>query len=272
MTRHVIQMSGGLGSFHAANLVVQQYGKENVVLLFADTLWEHPDLYRFLGQASEHLDITPTIVCDGRNPFQVYFDQHFLGNSRLAPCTKELKQKPCRKWLEKNCDPADTILYVGLDAAEERRKPGVVKGWAPWRVEFPLMDDKTWSKERMKAECVKLGIAIARMYELGFSHNNCQGSCVRAGQAQWLLTLREFPERYALAEYEEQRFREEHGKDVSILTETVNGVKRTLTLRTLRLRAEAGLIRRRSPRPAGRRRKSVETVKTLPLFEMGCPA
>ncbi|MEW1846255.1 hypothetical protein AB0392_50575 [Nonomuraea angiospora] len=172
MTLHVVQSSGGLGSFHTADFVVRKHGKENVVLLFADTLWEHPDLYRFLGQTSEYLDITPTIVCDGRNPFQVYFDQHFLGNSRLAPCTKELKQKPCRRWLEEYCDPADTILYVGLDAAEERRMPGVVKGWAPWRVEFPLMDDPTWDKEWMKAECVKLGIAIPRMYELGFPHNN----------------------------------------------------------------------------------------------------
>jgi 3'-phosphoadenosine 5'-phosphosulfate sulfotransferase (PAPS reductase)/FAD synthetase len=270
VTRHVIQMSGGLGSFWAAVFAVLAYGRENVVLLFADTLWEHPDTYRFLGQASELLDITPIIVCDGRDPFQVYFDQHFLGNSRIAPCTKELKQKPCRRWLEEHCDPADTILYVGLDAAEERRMPGVVKGWAPWRVEFPLMDDKTWDKKRMKTECAKLGIAIPRMYELGFSHNNCQGSCVRAGQAQWLLTLREFPERYALAEHEEQRFREEHGKDVSILTETVDGVKRTLTLRTLRLRAEVGLIRLLASGSVQRRRR--KAMQTEPLFEMGCVA
>ncbi|MFG3438401.1 hypothetical protein ACGF0J_14250 [Nonomuraea sp. NPDC047897] len=54
-----------------------------------------------------------------------------------------------------------------------------------------------------------------------------------------------FPERYAEAERQEHRFREQHGKDVAILTETVRGVKRPLTLAELRRRYEAGLITRR---------------------------
>lgn len=258
MTRHVIQMSGGLGSFWAAKRVAERHGTADMVLLFADTLAEHPDLYRFLGQASEHLDVTPVIVADGRTPFQVFFDQHFLGNSRLAPCSKLLKQKPCRKWLEEHCDPADTILYVGFDQREKRRVPGVVKGWAPWQVQFPLMDEPHWDKDRMKAECRALDIAIPRLYELGYEHNNCFGLCVRAGRAQWLRTLRTFPERFAEAEEMEQVFREEFGKDVAILTETVKGVKRPLTLAELRHRAEVGLLR--------------GFEATDPLFETGCAA
>ncbi|MEV4472878.1 hypothetical protein [Nonomuraea sp. NPDC049504] len=245
MTRHVIQMSGGIGSFWAAKRVADQHGTADLVLLFADTLVEDEDLYRFLGDAAAHLGVELVTVRDGRTPFEVYFDEHFLGNSRLAPCTKRLKQIPCRKWLEANCDPADTVVYVGIDHAEQRRIPGVIKGWSPWRVEFPMDDEPHWSKDGMLDECRALGIAVPRLYDLCYEHNNCGGVCVRAGREQWLLTLEVFPERYAEAERQEQRFREEFGKDVAILTETVAGVKRPLTLAELRRRYEGGLIRRR---------------------------
>ncbi|MFD8529480.1 hypothetical protein ACFV0L_18870 [Streptosporangium canum] len=245
MTRHVVQMSGGIGSFWAAKRVAAEHGTDDLVLLFADTQVEDPDLYRFMDDASAHLGVEPVVVADGRTPTEVFFDEHFLGNSRLAPCTKRLKQIPCRKWLEANCDPADTVAYVGIDHAEQRRIPGVVKGWAPWRVEFPMNEAPHWSKDRMLDECRALGIAVPRLYDLGYEHNNCGGVCVRAGREQWLHTLEVFPERYAEAERQEQEFRDHFGKDVSILTETVRGEKRPLTLAELRRRHGAGLIKRR---------------------------
>ena len=45
--KHIISYSGGLGSAITADFVCKQYGKENVILLFADTLIEDKDLYRF---------------------------------------------------------------------------------------------------------------------------------------------------------------------------------------------------------------------------------
>ncbi|SEU46435.1 hypothetical protein [Nonomuraea wenchangensis] len=242
MTRHVIQMSGGLGSFWAAKRVAERHGTADMTLLFADTTVEDPDLYRFLADAVAHLDVPLVTVKDGRTPFEVFHDEHFLGNSRLAPCTKRLKQKPCRAWLEEHCGPADTVLYVGIDYFERRRCPGVVKGWAPWRVEFPLCDKPHWDKKRMIAECAKLKLEPPRPYADGYEHCNCGGVCVRAGQAQWKLTLRLHPDRYAQAERQEQEFREMFGKDVAILTETRNGVKRPLTLAELRRRAEAETV------------------------------
>ncbi|GAA4946565.1 hypothetical protein HD597_006827 [Nonomuraea thailandensis] len=244
-TRHVVQMSGGIGSFHAARRVKARYGTDNLVLLFADTLTEDEDLYRFMDDASAHLGVAPTIVADGRTPFEVFFDVKWLGNSRLAPCSKHLKQVPCRKWMTEHCDPDHTIAYVGFDHAETRRLPGTVAGWSPWQVEFPMCDEPHWGKDRMLDECRALGIAVPRLYELGYEHNNCGGLCVRAGREQWLLTLEKFPERYAYAEELEEKFRVTHDKDVAILTETVAGVKYPLTLAELRRRYEAGLVRRR---------------------------
>jgi 3'-phosphoadenosine 5'-phosphosulfate sulfotransferase (PAPS reductase)/FAD synthetase len=247
---HVIQMSGGIGSFWAAKRVIAAHGKRDVVLLFADTLVEDPDLYRFLRQAREHLGVELVVVADGRTPWEVFFDEHFVGNSRLAPCSKRLKQIPCRKWLEAHCDPATTTVYVGIDADEPQRLPGVVNGWDGWKVEFPMTAEPRWTKKQMLDECEELGIRVPLLYKVGYSHNNCGGTCVRAGQRTWLLTLQAFPERYAEAEREEERFRQEFGKDVSILRETVKGERRTLTLAELRRRYENGTVRVPVPKPA----------------------
>src|SRR5690348_12113868 len=53
-TRHVVMFSGGVGSFAAADRVVRQHGRD-VTLLFADTLIEDADLYRFLVEGAAFL-------------------------------------------------------------------------------------------------------------------------------------------------------------------------------------------------------------------------
>ncbi|GAB7048414.1 hypothetical protein JCM9534A_35400 [Catenuloplanes indicus JCM 9534] len=129
--RHVIQFSGGIGSWAAAMRVAAQHGTDNLVLLAADTKAEDPGLWRFVDDAAALLDVQPVIVADGRTPWQVFADQRFLGNSRIAPCSTFLKQRPCRAWLTTHADPADTILYVGIDWSKQHRTPGITRGWAP---------------------------------------------------------------------------------------------------------------------------------------------
>jgi hypothetical protein len=237
MTAHVVQMSGGLGSFWAAVRVAEEYGTADMTLLFADTLVEDQDLYRFLADASEYLGLPIVRVLDGRTPFEVFKDVRFLGNSRVAPCSKHLKQLPCRTWLTNNCDPNNTIVYVGIDATEARRIPQIVQGWSPWETRFPLVSHPSWDKARMIEECVRIGITPPRLYGLGFAHNNCGGVCVRAGASQWRRLLSAFPARYARAEGEEAQLRDELG-NVSILRRQTAGVRHSLTLEDLRLETE----------------------------------
>jgi hypothetical protein len=82
------------------------------------------------------------------------------------------------------------------------------------------------------------GLKPPRLYSLGFSHNNCGGGCVRAGQGQFKHLLDVMPERFAVWEQKEAEMSEFLGKDVSILKESVNGDVRALTLKDLRLRHE----------------------------------
>jgi hypothetical protein len=235
---HVVQFSGGITSWAAARRVAEKHGTADLVLLFADTLIEDDDLYRFNRDVATDLGVPITRVADGRTPQQVFRDKRFLGNSSLAPCSHLLKQVPCRRWLDQHTDPVATTLYVGIDWSEMHRLPAIERGWAPWRVEAPLCQPPYVDKRGWLDAARARGLEPPRLYRLGFAHNNCGGTCVRAGQAQWAHALRVFPDRYAAWEAHEEEMRAELGADVAILRDRTGGPTRPLPLTVLRRRVE----------------------------------
>lgn len=243
--KHVVMFSGGVGSWMTAKRVAEAHGTSDMVLLFADVssgrsphVGEDEDTYRFVVEAAENVGAELVTVSDGRDIWQVFRDDRFLGNTRLANCSKFLKQKPCREWLEANCDPAETVVYVGIDWSETHRLPAIERGWVPYRVEAPMTEPPLMDKAQMLAALEAEGIKMPRLYRAGFAHNNCGGFCVRAGQAQMELLLREHPERYAFHEAEEQKLRDHLGKDVAVLRDRTGGTTTPLTLRRFRERLD----------------------------------
>lgn len=237
MTKHVVQFSSGIGSWATARRVAERHGTDGLVLLFADTQDEDPDNYRFAVDAAANIGVPLTTVADGRDVKQVMRDERFLGNSRIAPCSKHLKQIPCRKWLDANADPADSFLYVGIDSSEIHRVPAIVAGWAPWRVEFPMTEPPYVDKLMMLAMARAEGLEPPSMYRDGYPHANCGGCCVRQGQAGWALTLRVHPDRYAEMEAFENEMREELG-DVAMMKSRIGKETVPFTLTELRERIE----------------------------------
>jgi hypothetical protein len=232
--KHIVFYSGGIGSWMTAKRVIAQHGKEDVILLFTDTLIEDEDLYRFIDETVKEMDAEYVRIEDGRTPWEVFKDVRYLGNSRLAQCSHILKQKTADKWLKAHFKPEEATLYLGIDWTEEHRKKAPVKNWAPYKVEFPMCEEPYLTKQDMLDELERLGIAIPRLYKMGFSHNNCGGFCVRAGQAHFLNLYKQMPDLYKYHEAKEQEMREFLGKDVSILRRTRNGERINLTLRQLR--------------------------------------
>ncbi|MET9263745.1 hypothetical protein [Amycolatopsis sp. NPDC004079] len=239
-TLHVPQWSSGIQSWAVARMVVEAQGRDNVVLLFADTRAEDADNYRFNTDASALLGVPLTVVRDGRTPQEVNRDERWLGNSRLAPCSHELKQKVCRKWLQDNTDPASTILYVGVDWTEPERRPAIERMWAPWPVEFPLMSPPYRPKDHWLRESRAIGLEPPSMYRRGYAHANCGGACVRGGQAQWAHLLRDNPSLYASWERHEAEMSDLLGREVSVLRDRRGGASARLPLAVLRRRAESG--------------------------------
>jgi hypothetical protein len=234
--------SGGIGSWAAAKRVVTKHGAADVTLLFTDTRMEDKDLYRFLDEAAANVGAPLVKIAEGRNPWHVFFDERFLGNSRVDPCSKILKRQMSEKWLKENCDPENTVCYVGIDWSEVHRFISIRDrhGAKGWRYEAPMCDAPYTSKADMFDMLKSAGIRLPRLYELGFSHNNCGGFCIKAGQGHFANLLRALPEVYAKHEDMEQALRTYLGKPVTILTDRTGGTKKPMTLRDFRIKVESG--------------------------------
>jgi 3'-phosphoadenosine 5'-phosphosulfate sulfotransferase (PAPS reductase)/FAD synthetase len=241
----VVMFSSGAGSWAAAKRAVKLVGARNVKLLFCDVKGddagphdgEDPDNYRFLNEAAKNVGAELVTVRDGRSVWDVFRDERIIGNTRIAPCSKRLKQEPARKWIEANCS-VDATLVVGIDWSEAHRLPAIERGWAPYKTWAPLTEapyvDKTQVLAMLRAE----GIEPPRLYAQGFAHANCGGFCVRGGQAHFKTLLEQNPERYAYHEAKEQEMRDFLGKDVSILRDRKGGTVKPLPLTVLRKRIE----------------------------------
>ncbi len=232
--KHVVHFSGGVGSWAAAKRVVERYGTDDLTLLFADTLIEDEDLYRFVVQAAANVGGNFVRIAEGRDPWEVFFAVRFLGNSRVDPCSKILKRAMLDRWRNENTTPEDSIQYVGIDWTEMHRLDRLQKRVAPWRYEAPMCDKPYLDKDQMIGALRREGIEPPRLYSWGFPHNNCGGFCVKAGQAQFKLLLEKMPERYAYHEKREEELRAFLGKDVSILRDRRNGESKPITLKAFR--------------------------------------
>lgn len=237
--KHIVFFSSGAGSWATAKIVAEKHGTEGLVLLFADTGIEDEDNYRYLHDAAKNVGGELVIVREGRTPWEVFKDKRWIGNSRLAQCSHLLKQEPCKAWVEEH-DPAHkAVLYIGIDWTESHRVEAIERNWKPWRVEAPLTGAPYYSKEQILAWGEREGLQPPRLYAMGFSHANCGGFCVRGGQAHFKNLYRAMPERFKQHEEQEEALRQHLGKDQSILTEQVEGERKTLTLRELRERVDS---------------------------------
>lgn len=238
--------SSGAGSAVAGKRVSERYaaeiaaGEDELILLFADVNGEHGDNYRFLREAAEWIGGELVVLeNEGKTIWQVFAEVKFLGNTRADPCSRVLKREPMRRWLEDNCDPANTISYLGFDWTEEHRTARARPHWEPWPVDAPLCWEPVMDKADALKRLADAGIEPPWLTQQGFPHANCGGGCVKAGIKQFKKLLQVAPEEYARWEWNEERFRQRSGKDVSILRDRTGGTLRPLTLRELRLRVEA---------------------------------
>jgi hypothetical protein len=225
--KHIINYSGGLASWGEAALTIQKYGAANTVLIFADTMTEDEDLYRFLDETVDDFGCEFIRLADGRDIWEIFQAEKFLGNSRQTPCSRMLKRDVIEAFLSDYKDPVTQHFGFYWDESERLNR---VRNNKKTPVEALLHDARLVQSDLINMLDAR-GIEIPRLYRLGLTHNNCGGGCVKAGRRHWLTLLAVFPERYAAWEKNEQKMQTICKKPVTMLK---NGV----SLRDLRQNAE----------------------------------
>jgi 3'-phosphoadenosine 5'-phosphosulfate sulfotransferase (PAPS reductase)/FAD synthetase len=219
---HVAMFSGGASSAYVAYLMVNLHGQENCRLFFTDTLWEHDDNYRFMYEVSDYLGLEIVKRRDGRTPEEVFVETRFLGNSRLAKCSSELKVKQTVIYIEELRDEGfEPILYFGIGPHEAHRKDNLSDLYShhslgPVQTRFPLIEGNLRDVDVKSIIQDEWKIKLPEMYELGFSHANCGGRCVRGGMSHYRHLYNVWPDKYLEQEQMENRLREYLG-NVTIL-------------------------------------------------------
>lgn len=229
--KRIVMTSGGLGSFITLAMVCDEFGKDNVVSLFADTKMEDYDLYRFLNDTHEYLDINLKVISDGRDVWEVFRDVKFIGNSRIDPCSKILKRDLIDKFIKNNYNPDECVIYIGIDSSEKHRLERLQPRKLPYVYESILCNKNKFYTHEAKIKFVEnIGIKPPRLYELGFKHNNCGGFCVKAGLKQFKVLLEEMPDRYEWHVQREREVRILNSNARPFLRKVINGKKYYLWL------------------------------------------
>lgn len=197
----------------------------------------NPEWRAFLAQIRGDTALAiPELVwlVEGRDPWEVFRDRKFLGNSRIDPCSKSLKREIFDKWRRSNTDRDTSVFCIGIGPHEAHRYDRLASRMATegWTYEAPLIG--TFEGEvGAFGYLADAGVAKPRLYDLGYVHNNCGGFCIKAGHAHYLNRYRVQPERFAYDAMMEEKLAEYIGKPVSMLTDrTGDGSKKALSLAT----------------------------------------
>ena len=233
----IVSFSTGLSSAITAVRVLEKYPEATFV--FMDTNFEDEDNYRFMSDFENKFGVKITKLAEGRNPYQVSRDEHVIPNNSLAPCTFRLKIDLFRKYLKTL--EGETTIYIGYDFTELHRCIPMTKNYGAlgYTVDYPLLWKPIETRRYTDVVRNDWGVEPPRMYQIGYTHANCGGRCVKQGQGDWIRTLINFPERYAeIEEWENDMRKNEVNANYALLKSQTKEGRQPLTLTELRERYE----------------------------------
>ena len=249
---YIVNYSTGLASTEALERTIERAGTANTIAVFADVkgrstsehAGEDADSYRFMADVEKWFGIPIIRIVEGRDIWQVMFDERAItlpvGKTRVAKCSIKLKREPIDQWIEAHFTPDECVQVTGLGWAEGVRIRDFIAAKAPYQTWHPLNEAPYVDNCNIEAKWVARGIAAPRLYENGFSHGNCGGFCVKAGQAHFARLYFTNRPRYLYHAEKEERFRAEINPRVTILRDRRGGKVKPMSLYEFADRLERG--------------------------------
>lgn len=208
--------SGGLDSSIVCKLCIDQFGKENVRIVFIGTKNEDEDTYRFLKDCEKWYDKEIECITSAKYKEikEVWREYLSLNVATGAICSSELKREVRIKFGREN---RFEYQAFGFDSKEYKRANGMLKNYYFIKPIFPLIE-AGHSKQQCLNMLNEAGIRIPRVYTYGFLNNNCfKTGCVQGGIGYWQKMKLEFPDKFdAMAEMEHE-LTNEKGEPVTML-------------------------------------------------------
>lgn len=172
-------------------------------------------------------------------PWYLFEAQDFIGNSRVAPCSAIIKQRLAKEYIKHTFPDKDIEVIFGIDWSESHRMKAPIKHWSPFvsNVDFPLNREPWSTSDKRQERLINDGVGLPEMYALGFPHHNCGGFCCKAGQGHFKLLMEKLPKVFEYHADKEaklaSRLKAATGKEYSLMTKHINGIKSSYTLRQL---------------------------------------
>lgn len=250
---YIVNYSTGLSSTEALERTIMKHGKDNTIAIFADvkgnSIEEHAgedaDNYRFMADVERYLGISVVRIVEGRDIWQAMFDARAItlpvGKTRVARCSIDLKREPCDAWIATHFAIDEAIQVSGLDWSEPHRVADFDAAISPRQTWHPMTEPPYVDNCLIAAKWEARGIKPPKLYEDGFSHANCGGFCVKAGQAHFARLYYTNRPRYLYHAAKEAQFRAEINPKATILRDRRGGGKaRPITLYEFAERLERG--------------------------------
>lgn len=262
--KHIVSLSGGLGSAIAAERAIQRYGRENVIIWFADVKKENRDLYRFLHDLMRRFGGRLYYYVDGRRPEDVWDQKKLIPNNRIAPCSFLLKVHPFRNFVLAMA--ALPTIYIGYKLGEDDRMCDTSASYheaiPEASVDYPLLWRPAEVRDLVTVCEHDLGIIVPLLYRLGYDYNNCGGECCRAGQTSWIRTYECFPQRFFhMADWEDDaRSQGDARASYTMCSRERNKQKESLPLSTIAAEHSAERAAKLYSREATTRRNKAERL------------
>jgi len=237
--KHWISFSGGKGS--AATVLLAHILGYDFEMIMADTGIEDEDLWRFTDDVAKFVGKEVIILRTGKTPWDVYREKRYIGNTRTAHCSTELKTKPVMRFLNKYAGASEPLV-LGMNLGEIDRIDRAALNWSPRPVKS-LLCEYQWGNRFIDHLFAWFGIELPRLYKMGFPHNNCGGFCCKAGLTQFNTLLERLPGVYAKHEKEMGLVMKDIGDTARpFLRKKANGETQYLTLTDFRERVERNEI------------------------------
>lgn len=191
-----VWFSCGAASAAALMLTVEKYGLDRVRAINQPIKEEHPDNRRFCEEVADWVGIKIETYTASKYPsgscVEVWDKRGAMSFPHGAPCTVHLKKEARQEWEAIN-RPEWHVL--GFTVEEKGRHERFVQ--SERSNVLPILIEA----EMTKSDCGDLmrsaGIALPKIYSLGFPNANCIG-CVKAtSPTYWNLVRRQFPQEFA---------------------------------------------------------------------------